>query len=160
MTSFPNKRSPALLAASLLFALTGAHAGSSASSAASDSVSVSVGSLSGSVQQSSQSSGDDQKVADGDYRIIDIAAIAGEPARVRLLLQPVQAAAAAGPGFALVLPVELVQVQAGVLTEGATLGARNRPYGLEFSAGAPRRAFFLALHDDWRDELRSTPVTL
>lgn len=148
----------AFAAGLLALSLPPAHGGSSASSAASDSVSVSVGSLSGSVQQSSESSTSDRKVADGDYRIIEVAAIEGEPARVRLRLRPALTQHAAA-GFDLTLPLELVQRQ-GMLVEGATLGARNRPYGLEFSAGAPREAFFLALSDDWYDELRSVPVTL
>lgn len=149
---------PALVAGILALSFPAARGGSSASSAASDSVSVSVGSLSGSVQQSSQSSTSDRQVADGDYRITEVAALEGESAQVRLQLQPV-AASAESAGIALTLPLALVQRHAG-LVEGATLGARNRPYGVEFSAGAPRQAFFLALSDDWYDELRSVPVSL
>ena len=83
-----------LLAAAILgcaLAVPSSHvrAGSSASSAASDSVSVSVGSLSGSVKQSSDSITPDRKVADGDYRIVRTALLAGTPARVQLHLQPV-----------------------------------------------------------------------
>lgn len=147
---------PAVVAGVLAIFLPLAQASGSASSAASDSIGTSVGSLSGSVRQSSQSSTSERDVADGDYRIIEVAALEGEPERVRLQLEPVQAGQAA-TAFALTLPRSVLHEQAG-LVEGATLAARNRPYGVEFSAGTPRRAFFLALHDDWYDELRSVPV--
>src|SRR5213595_2720387 len=56
---------------------------SSASSAASDSI----GSLSDSLRGSSNSS-DKKKVAEGDYRITEIAAIAEKPGMLRLTMQP------------------------------------------------------------------------
>ena len=141
-------------------------AASSAASSASDSVAASVGSLSGSVQQSSNSSSKDRQVTDGDYKIIEVALEDGRPGMVRLTLAalatatPAAAAAGAAPAenFYLYLP-HPVLVESG-LAEGATIGARQRPYGLEFDQGQPRRAFFLALNDAWYRELQTTAVAL
>ena len=73
---------------------------------------------------------------------------------------PAAAAAGAAPAenFYLYLP-HPVLVESG-LAEGATIGARQRPYGLEFDQGQPRRAFFLALNDAWYRELQTTAVAL
>lgn len=127
----------------------------SASSAASTASSA-VGSLSNSLTQSSNSSSKTTNVAEGDYRIIDKAAVAGRPGTVRLTLQPVQGAADAG--VELMLP-EPVAAQAG-LAAGGLVNARQRPYGVEFSQGEPRQAFFLVLADDWYRELHTTAVVL
>lgn len=135
-----------------------AVAGSSAASSASDSVATSVGSLSGSVQQSSNSSSDrDRKVSDGDYRIIELALDPARPGLVRLTLAAV-AADPAAPALFLFVP-QPVLVRSGLL-EGALVTATQRPYGIEFAEGQPRRAFFLALHDEWLRELQSTAVVL
>ncbi|MEO8279946.1 MAG: hypothetical protein ABI564_09660 [Ideonella sp.] len=143
-----------------------AGAASSAASSASDSVTASVGSLSGSLVQSSNSSSKGgQQVADGDYRIIEIARDADRPDSVRLKLVATAMPAnqlPAGNGepasFELIVPQQVV-FKTGLI-EGATINARQRPYGLEFAEGQPRRAFFLALRDEWYRELKSTPVSL
>ncbi len=140
-------------------------AASSAASSASDSVAASVGSLSGSVRQSSASSTNDRRVSDGDYKIIEVAVEDSRPGLARLTLAMLAgpapapgAAAAEQPDFFLYLPQQLL-AETG-LVEGATIGARQRPYGLEFEQGQPRRAFFLALNDDWYRELQTTAVRL
>lgn len=141
-----------------------AGAASSAASSASDSVAASVGSLSGSVQQSSNSSSKDRQVTDGDYKIIEVALEDGRPGMVRLTLAalatatPAAAGAAPTENFYLYLPHQVL-IESG-LAEGATIGARQRPYGLEFDQGQPRRAFFLALNDAWYRELQTTAVAL
>ncbi len=142
-----------------------AGAASSAASSASDSVATSVGSLSGSLIQSSTSSSKDRQVADGDYRIIEIAAEEGRPDSVRLTLLTNDARAEQqasssdeAASFQLIVPLEVLHKTG--LTEGAMITARQRPYGLEFAEGQPRRAFYLALHDEWYRELQSTPVSL
>lgn len=135
-----------------------AGAASSAASSASDSVAASVGSLSGSLVHSSDSS-KGRTVADGDYRIIEVARDADRPgaARLKLVATAVPAGEDAGT-FELIVP-EPVVAAAGLAT-GVTIAARQRPYGIEFAQGEPRRAFFLALHDTWYRELTSTPVAL
>ncbi len=134
-----------------------ALAASSTSSAASDSVTTSVGSLSGSVEKSSASSSKDNKVADGDYKIIDMAAAADRPGQVRMRLQALADAAPEGEFF-LFLPREAVEQ--GRLAQGGIVTARQKPYGTEFADGPTRQAFFLVLNDDWYKELRTTAVVL
>jgi hypothetical protein len=134
-----------------------ALAASSASSAASDGVSTSVGSLSGSIEQSSASSSKDNKVAEGDYRIMQIAAAADRPGMVRLKLQALAGRGAEGE-FVLTLPQDtLVQNR---LAEGGVVTARHKPYGTEFADGRTRQAFFLVLADEWFKELQTTAVVL
>jgi len=133
-----------------------ALAESSASSAASDSVSTSVGSISGSIRKSSDSSSKGTDVAEGEYKIIEMAAVADKPGTVRLTLQP-QAGVADGEFF-LDLPEQAVQQ--GRLAQGRTVMARQRAYGLEFSQGEPQQPFFLVLADDWYRELQTKVVKL
>jgi hypothetical protein len=132
-----------------------AWAASSASSASSEGSSASVGSLSTSVEKSSKSSSKDDKVAEGDYRIIDMAAADQQPGKLRLTLQAVNGS---DGEFHLILPQEAAQ-QARLAT-GAVITASHQPYGLQFAAGAPREAFFLALRDEWYQELQTRAVTL
>lgn len=132
-----------------------ALAASSASSASSDGSSASVGSLSTSIEKSSKSSSKDDKVADGDYRIIEMAAVDRLPGKVRLTLQAVNKA---DGEFYLYVPQETVQ-QAG-LAPGGVVSARQQAYGVQFAAGAPREAFFLVLRDDWYQDLQTKVVTL
>ncbi len=132
-----------------------ALAGSSASSASSEGSSASVGSLSTSIEKSSKSSSKDDKVAEGDYRIIETAAADTQPGKVRLTLQAVNAA---DGEFYLYVPQETVQQ--GRLATGGLVTARHRAYGVEFTAGAPREAFFLVLRDEWYQELQTRVITL
>lgn len=125
-------------------ASSAASTASSAVSSASNSLGQSSGSLS------------PAKVAEGDYRIIDRARVAQRPGTLRLRLQPV--AGPAEQAFDLWLP-EAVAEQASLRT-GGTVHARHRDFGLEFAQGEPRRAFFLALNDDWYRDLQTTPVGL
>lgn len=145
------------LAVSLSLAATPCLAASSTSSAVSDSVGASVGSVSGSLQRSSDSSRT-TTVADGDYRVVEVAAVADRPGQLRLTLQAVAADAAADAGFFLVLPAEVVERSR--LGTGAVVSARQRPYGVEFAQGPQRQAFFLVLADDWYRELQTRAVTL
>jgi hypothetical protein len=133
-------------------------AASSASSAASDSITTSVGSISGSIKKSSDSSSSkDDKVADGDYRIIDVAVVPEQPGTVRLKLQAVADQSADGEFF-LYLPQGVVEQSR--LAQGGIVTARTRPYGVEFAQGEERQAFFLVLTDEWYRELQTTPVVL
>ena len=132
-----------------------ALAASSASSASSEGSSASVGSLSTSIEKSSKSSSKDDKVADGDYRIIEVAAAEQQPGKVRLTLRAVNPA---DGEFYLYVPQETAQ-QAG-LAQGGVVSARQQAYGVQFAAGAPREPFFLVLRDGWYQELQTKVVTL
>ena len=132
-----------------------ALAASSASSASSDGSSASVGSLSTSIEKSSNSSSKGDKVAEGDYRIIEVAVAERQPGKMRLTLRALNPA---DGEFFLTLPQEAVQQ--GRLAEGGVVTARAHAYGLQFAAGAPREAFFLVLQDAWYQELQTKAVTL
>lgn len=129
-------------------ATSSAAGGSSASSAAST-----ASDSSGASSDSSSRTGHAQ--AEGPYRIVEVAPLAGRPDLVRLTLQ---AAARDGTTFRVDLPREALD-RAG-LALGDTVAARRRPYGLELAAAATDRAFFLLLSDDWTHELRSNAVVL
>jgi len=138
-----------------------AIAASSTSSAASDGASASVGSLSGSVEQSSASSAGDKKVAEGDYRIIDVTAAADRPGMVRMKLQALATERGerdAEGEFFLYLPQ--TAFDGSQLAQGGVVTARSKPYGTEFADAQTRQAFFLVLADDWFKELHTTPVVL
>lgn len=149
-----------LIAALGLLACTAvapAFAASSTSSAASEGSSASVGSLSTSVETSSHSSTKTTDVAQGDYRITDMAALPERPGTVRLKLQ---ALANPGPTGEVLLYVPQGTVDQGDLAPGQVIAARQRPYGVEFANGPKRTAFFLALSDDWYRELQTRAVAL
>jgi hypothetical protein len=141
----------------LLAAALPAWATSSAASSASDSITTSVGSVSGSLQTSSNGSSKTTGVAEGDYKITDVAVAEGRPGTVRVKLQAL-ADAGADAELLLYLPQETA-ARAG-LAPGGTVAARQRPYGVEFAQGQPRQAFFLVLKDEWYRELQTTAVVL
>jgi hypothetical protein len=132
-----------------------AWAASSASSASSDGSSASVGSSSTSIEKSSNSSSKGDKVADGDYRVIQVAEAAQQPGKLRLTLR---ATNDSGEEFVLVLPQEAAAQ--GKLATGAVVTAKAQAYGLQFASAETREAFFLVLRDDWHRELATKPVTL
>ena len=146
----------ALISLAMLGAAAGpVLAASSASSASSEGSSASVGSLSTSIEKSSNSSSKGDKVAEGDYRIIEVAAADRQPGKMRLTLRALNPA---DGEFFLTLPQEAVQQ--GRLVEGVVVTARQHAYGVQFAAGAPREAFFLVLQDAWYQELQTKAVTL
>lgn len=154
-----NRFKPRLAGLALLAGATALPAlgSGSASSASSEGSSASVGSLSTSIETSSDASSKRDDVAQGDYRIIEMAAAPARPGTVRVTLQALATDGAEGQLF-LYLPQ---QTAAGAqLALGARVNARVRPYGLEFAHGEPLQAFFLVVHDDGARELRTRPVTL
>lgn len=145
----------AFFAVLLWVAVSPAHAESSVASSASEGLSASVGSLSNSVEGSSDSSShNNNRVAEGDYRIVDVAAVAERPGVVRMKLQ-----ALAGRGE-IFLYVPQGTVDRARLAQGEVVSARQRPYGVEFADGRTRQAFFLALDDEWYRELPANAVRL
>lgn len=133
-----------------------ALASSTATSSLADSIATSVGSISDSVKGSSNSSSRATGVAEGDYKVIQVAA-AEQPGNVTLTLQAV--ADATADGEVLVTVPQKAYDQSG-LAPDHTVSVRHRPYGVEFANGQTRQAFFLALAADWYRELQNQPVRL
>ena len=136
------------------------RAESSASSAVSDSVSLSVGRISNSIGRSSDSSSKNKDVAEGDYRVVEMAAVVGTTGPVALLRVKLQAVAEASADGELTLTLPVPAAEQGQLAPGVIVSAQLRPYGLAFAAAVGRQPFFLALRDDWYKELDSKPVVL
>ena len=135
-----------------LFAASLCRADSSTSSASS-AASASVGSLSDSLKTSSGSS--TRNVAEGEYRILEVAA-AGRADALRLKLQHV---ARAGHDDAVIqLDVPRAALGDRAAAPGERVMVRQRPYGYEFAWADTRAAFFLALAADWHRDLEPRPV--
>jgi len=139
--------------------LLGAALGPSAwaesfASSASSAGSASLGSSSDSIQGSSNSSSRPAQVAQGDYRIVQIAALGDAAGRLRVTLQAVNGEAA--QDFALLLPQ--AAADAGQLAVGGVVTATDRPYGTELRSAAADAAFFLVVADDWKGELATRAI--
>ena len=156
-TTFFQQVSMALFAVALVTPSLADSGASSASSAGS----ASVGSLSNSITASSNSSSPADKVAEGDYRVVEIAALTERPGMLRLRLHATAGATESVPMW-LTLPEKALAARA--LRSGDIVSARHRPYGIEFAhaeqAGQPRTAFFLVLADDWFGELAPRALSL
>lgn len=125
-------------------------------SSASSAGSASSGSVSDSLSDSSNSSGGDQrKVADGNYRIIEIGVTPDHADRTRITMQ---LDGAQPQRVVLDLPQATFAQQK--LATGDALYAQNRVYGIEFGRTDNRQPFYLVLADEWYGELASRPVTL
>lgn len=125
----------------------------SLASSASSAGSASLGSASDSLSTSSNSSTQNKPVAQGDYRVIDVATLPERPGMLRLQMQATTKPGAAGELW-LTLPQQALAQRP--LRAGDVVQARHRPYGVEFArtdAAHAREAFFLVLADDWHREL-------
>jgi hypothetical protein len=150
---------PTRLALLALLCATAATPGlaESFASSASSAGSASLGSVSDSIKGSSNSSSPNRQVAEGDYRVIEIADVADRPGVLRLRLEASQRSADSSEFF-----LDLPQAALGTrgLAAGDVVSARRRPYGLEFARADTREAFFLVLADDWYRELDAHALTL
>lgn len=150
----------AAVAGALAFAVAaGTARAESVASSASSAGSASSGSVSDSLGDSSNSSsGDKRKVADGNYRILEIGitpGVKGGAERTRLTLQR------EGDGQQrVVLDLPQAAFSQQQLAAGDALYAQNRVYGIEFGRIDNRQPFYLVLADEWYGELASRPVTL
>lgn len=150
--TFPVSLRLACLAAISGLAFT-VHAESLPSSASSAG-SASSGSVSASLHESSDSSSKDEKRADGDYRIIDVAEAPERADFRRVTMQ----ADASQQRIVLDLPANILDKQG--LGRGDLVYAQNRVYGLEFARSDTREAFYLVLADKWHEELTPRIVGL
>lgn len=146
---------PSALAAAVLLALAAgaSHAESLAQSASSAGSSASSAG-SASLRESSDSSSGN-KVADGDYRVIEVAERAERPGTLRLTLRATEAQGGRHAEWLLDLPRQALGERR--LVVGDLVNARQRAYGIEFAhaaaAGRGREPFFLVLADDWYREI-------
>jgi hypothetical protein len=150
-----------LVAMALLCGSVGAPAlaeslAASSASSASAGTSASSGSVSDSFKGSSGSSQGTGATA-GDYRVIDVAAVAERPGMARITLQ---ALAADAQGRSLTLDLPQLALERGGVGLGQVVAVQPRPYGLEFARSDTRQAFFLVLDDDWHRDLGAHAVAL
>lgn len=122
-------------------------------SSASSAGSASIGSLSDSITTSSGSS--KHTVAEGDYRIVDVAA-AERPETLRLKMEPV--AHAVDDAAIIYLDVPQAALGDRSAAPGEIVAVRQRPYGYEFAWADTRTAFFLVLAAEWQRELEPRAV--
>ena len=143
----------ALLCGTLAMPCAAESLASSASSAGSASL--------GSISNSSTASSPKDKVAQGDYRVVDIAALAERPGVMRLTMQAANGTTQGEPFFLDLQQEAAVQHR---LAAGDVLSARHRPYGLAFTragnGAAPREAIILVLAAEWQREIDPQAVTL
>jgi hypothetical protein len=125
-------------------------------SSASSAGSASSASISDSVSGSSNSSSDDDKVAAGQYRVINIAQAPNKPDTTRMTLRA--ADAAQGRSFELDVPNRALAAR--TVNTGDVVQVNQRVYGYEFAYADTQRPFFLALQDEWYRELGSRKVTI
>ncbi len=149
MHLFPSRL--ACLAFLALAATLPVHADSLASSASSAG-SASVGSLSNSVRGSSNSSSGTTQTAEGDYRIVEVLALADRPGLLRLRLQHTERAGDDGE-LRLDLPQPTFARHGLAARDVVTL--QVRPYGLAFARADTHEPFFLVLADDRLRELEA-----
>lgn len=145
---------PAALLALTLLAPIPAAATVATSSAVSDSVDLSARSITNSLKRSSDSSSG-TPVAQGDYRVTQMAQLTPELQEVTL-----QAVAGTGARGELVLHMPKRAVQQGDLGIGRVVSARTRPYGVELARADTKTPFFLLLEDPWYKELQSVVVRM
>jgi len=115
----------------------------------SDSLSGTVQSISDSISRASKSSSNAVNVAEGDYRIVDVAMAEGQPGKMRLTLQ-----ATAKPDDAgLYLFVPRNDYDHAALADGQIVTAAKRPYGMAFSKAQTGQPFAVVLEQGWLKEL-------
>jgi hypothetical protein len=133
-----------------------AHADSVASSASSAG-SASSASISDSIGGSSNSSnGDRRRVTTGPYRVIDIAQAPAKADTTRVTLRAV--AGDAATEFWVDVPDRALADRR--IAKDEVVQVNERVYGYEFAYGDTKKAFFLALQDDWYRELASRKVAI
>lgn len=122
----------------------------------SDSVSGTVTSLSDSVQRISNSSSKAVGMAEGDYKVTDIAAVDGHPEKMRLTL----IAAGNDRDKDLYLYVPRDDFNRTHIARGQTVTATQRPYGVAFAEANTPQPFVVVLNDTWVKDLRTNVVSI
>jgi hypothetical protein len=128
---------------------------SSTASSASSAGSASLGSASDSLRSSGQSSAGPRKMAQGEYRITEMAEDAERPGQLRLTLQA-SADERAEAAWHLRLPRAVAEREG--LASGRLVRAAHQPYGIAFTRADQPKPFFLVLAEDWQREIPARPV--
>ncbi len=145
----------------LALALPMSPAWADSTSSASSAASTSIGSSSTSVEKSSNSSSTKDKVAQGPYTVVEMAALAHQPDTLRLRLQAVAQGPRTGPSNEFILLLPRQAAERGHLAVGHVIAAEHRPYGIALAtvtATGNTTPFFLVLDDAWFGELESRPL--
>jgi hypothetical protein len=121
------------------------------STSATDGASASVGASSHSSNRSSDASSPRRPLAQGEYRVQQVAQVAPG-------VQAVTLAATDGAPTRITLRLADRVVADGALAVGQRIKAHDRPYGMELARADTRQAFFLLLDDDWARELKTVPL--
>lgn len=126
-----------------------ASAGSMSMISVSDSISATVEGISTASSTIGKSSAKLLNLAEGDYKVVDVAQ-AQEAGKLRLTLRPVDEALA-GEGFYLyVMAADVEQAQ---VRQGDIVSARQRPYGVAVFGQGKSDPFVLVLNDGWRKQI-------
>lgn len=150
----------AAFAASAAICVVPAQAASTAASSASSAGSASSGSVSDSIGASSNSSGGDDRVAAGQYQVIDVAQAPAKGDTTRMTLRAVAGAAGTNGAREFYLDVPNRALAARRMAAGDMVQVNERVYGYEFAHADTNKAFFLALQDSWYRELGSQKVAI
>ena len=97
-----------------------------------------------------------RRVAAGPYRVIDVAQAPAKAATTRVTLRAV--AGDAATEFWVDVPDRALADRR--IAKDEVVQVNERVYGYEFAYGDTKKAFFLALQDDWYRELASRKVTI
>lgn len=141
--------------AALALSLVAVPAWADSTSSASSASSTSIGSSSASSEKSSNSSSTKDRVAQGQYTVVEITELAEQTNMVRLRMQAV------GGTAEVLLLLPRAATDRAQLTAGQVVSAEHRPYGLTLAtvdATTGTAPFFLILEDDWFRELESRPI--
>ena len=158
--STPRNRHTSFIALATAMFMAAAPALADSTSSASSAASTSVGSSSTSLNTSSNSSSGKERVAQGPYTVLEVAALAQQPDMLQLRLKGV-ASADGAPASEFTLTLPRTTAEREQLAVGHTVLAQHRPYGLAFATvGREGQAqpFFLVLDDSWHRELHNRPL--
>lgn len=134
--------------------LSGVAVASTSIMSLSDSLAGSIEGSSSSVKHSSYSV---DLVAEGDYKVVDVAQAQDASGRMRLTLQPVASVDDQDDIYLYVQGDQYARVHPRL---GDIVSAKMRPYGAAFFMQGKGDPFVLVFRDGWSDQIQAQPVTL
>lgn len=151
----PSSKLFAVLASLSLYSIAG-QCGSLSLVSVSDSIFASVEGISNSVSTVSKSASKATNLAEGDYRVVEVAEMHDEAMRVRLALRPVEE----GAGEGVYLYMRSEEFARSNVREGQLVSAKLRPYGVAIFGKGGAEPFALVLNEQMSPQIRPVPVTL